>query len=111
MTAIDASAEVDIVWEGKQATVRMPLDGHISEEWARRYRAQAHRRNFSAWAEDGPSRGWVVVELPDGAGRSEVVAALDEARELVKVTDEAEQAADVQDVERAVREWWANQRD
>lgn len=110
MTAIDASAEIDIVWQDQQATVRIPLDDHISQEWARRYRALAHRRNFSAWGEDHPSRGWAIVELPDGAGRSEVLKALDEARDLITETDNAEEAADARAIEGAVREWWASQR-
>lgn len=110
MSAIDPNAEIDIVWEEQQARVRIPLDDQISGEWARRYRALARRKNLGAWAEDHPSRGWVIIEMPDGAGRSEVLAALDTARELITETDDAEKAADAQEIERAVREWWASQR-
>jgi hypothetical protein len=72
MTTIDAAAGIDIVWEQQQATVRIPLDGQASPQWFRRYRALARRHSLQAWAESHPSRGWVIVELPDGAGPEEI---------------------------------------
>jgi hypothetical protein len=109
MTAIDAKAQIDVVWQDQQATVRIPLDGHITGDWARRYGALARRQNFAASAEDHPSRGWISVELPEGSGAKDVAQTLDTARELVKAADEAGEGADAQEVDRAIREWWAGQ--
>jgi hypothetical protein len=111
MTKIDADAEIDIVWEQQQATVRIPLAGDVSQEWCRRYQALARRQNFPASAERHPSRGWVIVELPDGAGPAEVTATLDTAHDLIGEADGAEDPPDPAQTDRAVRSWWAGQRD
>jgi hypothetical protein len=110
MTKIDTDAEIDIVWERQQATVRMPLAGEVSQEWCRRYQALARRRNFPASAELHPGRGWVIVELPEGAGPPEVTATLDTARDLVTEADGAGDSPDTGETDRLVRTWWSGQR-
>lgn len=110
MTKIDTVAEIDIVWEQQQATVRIPLADEVSQDWCRRYQALARRRNFPARAERHLSRGWVIVELPDGAGASDIGATLDTARELITEADGAEDPPDPSQTDRVVRTWWARQR-
>jgi hypothetical protein len=109
MTAIDAGANIDIVWEEQRATVRIPLDGEVSQEWSHRYRALARRQNLTAWAESHPSRGWVIVELPDGADQAETTAALDTVKDLVGEADAAASPPDTEEIDRVVRDWWAKQ--
>ena len=109
MTTFDASAGIDIVWEQQQATVRIPLDGQASPQWFRRYRALARQRGLQAWAESHPSRGWVIVELPDG-GPEEITATLDTARDLITEADAAGDPPDPEETDRVVREWWQLQR-
>jgi hypothetical protein len=110
MTAIDAGASIDIVWEEQRATVRIPLDGEVSQEWSHRYRALARRQNVTAWAESHPSRGWVIVELPEGADQPETTATLDTVRDLVTEADAAADPPDTEETDRAVQAWWAKQR-
>jgi hypothetical protein len=110
MTKIDTVAEIDIVWEQQQATVRIPLAGDVSQDWCRRYQALAHRQNLPASAQRTPTRGWVIVELPDGAGPAEVTATLDTARDLVAEADGAEDPPDPAQTDREVQTWWARQR-
>jgi hypothetical protein len=109
MTTIDASAGIDIVWEQQQATVRIPLDDQTSPQWFRRYRALARQRGLQAWAEGTPTRGWVVVELADGAGPEEVTASLDAARDLITEADATGDPPDPEETDRVVRDWWQRQ--
>jgi hypothetical protein len=110
MTTIDVAAGIDIVWEQQQATVRIPLAGQASPPWFRRYRALARQRGLQAWAESHPSRGWVIVELPEGAGPEEITATLDAARDLVTEADAAGDPPDADETDRVVRDWWGQQR-
>jgi hypothetical protein len=110
MTTIDAAAGIDIVWEQQQATVRIPLDGQASTQWSRRYRSLARQHALSAWAESHPSRGWVIVELPDGAGPEEITATLDAARDLITEADAAGAPPDPAETDGVVRDWWSQQR-
>jgi hypothetical protein len=109
MTTIDAAAGIDIVWEQRQATVRIPLAGQASEQWVSRYRALARQHGLAAWAENHPSRGWVIVELPDGAGPEEITATLDGARDLITGADSAGDGPDPEETDRVVRDWWFHQ--
>jgi hypothetical protein len=110
MTAIDAGANVDIVWEEQRATVRIPLDDEVSQEWCRRYRALARRQNLTAWAESHPSRGWLIAELPEGADQPETEAMLDTIRDLVTEADAASDPPNPGETDRVVQAWWAKQR-
>lgn len=110
MTTFDASAGIDIVWEQQQATVRIPLDDQTSPQWFRRYRALARQRSLQAWAEGTPSRGWVIVELADGAGPEEIAATLDAARDLITEADASGDPPDPEETDRVVRDWWQQQR-
>ncbi|HEX4059603.1 MAG TPA: hypothetical protein VHY58_01165 [Streptosporangiaceae bacterium] len=110
MTTIDAGANIDIVWEGQRATVRIPLDGEVGQEWCRRYRALARRQNLTAWAESHPSRGWVIAELPEGADQPETMATLDTVKDLVSEADAAADPPNTEETDRVVQVWWAQQR-
>jgi hypothetical protein len=110
MTAIDAGANVGIVWEEQRATVRLPLDGEVSQEWCRRYRALARRQNLTAWAESHPSRGWVIVELPEGADEAETMTTLDAVKDLITEADADADPPNPGETDRVVQAWWAKQR-
>jgi hypothetical protein len=109
MVTIDTAAGIDIVWEQQQATVRIPLAGEGSPQWFRRYRTLARRHSLQAWAESHPSRGWVIVGLPDGAGPEEITATLDAAMDLITEADAAGDPPDPEETDRVVRDWWAKQ--
>lgn len=113
MADIDTDADVDIIRRDQDLTIRIPLAGEVSQDWARRYRRLAERKAISARAEDSPGRAWIVVTLPSYADRSEVLETLDAASELMEKADEAEDSSPEHDREitAAVREWWAQRRD
>jgi hypothetical protein len=113
MTQIDAGAEVDIVWRDQEVTIRIPLDGEISQDWARRYPRLAERKGIAARAENAPGRAWIVVTLPASADTSEVLETLQAASDLVASADAVEEtsAEHERQIVTAVREWWADHRD
>jgi len=113
MTETDASADIDIVWREHELTIRVPLAGDVSQDWARRYARLAQRKGIPARAEDTPGRAWIVITLPASADRTEVLETLAEARELIPKADAAEEspAGHEKEIASAVREWWSEQRD
>jgi len=113
MTEIDADADIDIVWREQELTIRIPLAGEVSQEWARHYLRLARGKGIPARAEDSPGRAWIVISLPASTERSEVLATLEAARELMGKADAVEESSPDHDREiaAAVREWWAEQRD
>ena len=113
MTGIDTNADIDLVWHDQELTVRIPLAREVSEEWARRYPRLAKRKGVPARAENTPGRAWIVLTLPAGAGRSEALAELEAARELIAQADAAGESSPEHDQElaAAIREWWAQRRD
>ena len=113
MTEIDASVDVDIIWHDQDLTIRLPLAGEVSQEWARRYARLAQRKDIAARAEDSPGRAWIVVTLPSYADRSELLETLDAAGELIERADAAGDSSPEHDKElaAAVRQWWAQRRD
>ena len=113
MTKIDTGADVDIVWRDQELTIRIPLDGEISQDWARRYARLAGRKGIAARAEDAPGRAWIVVSLPASADTTEVTETLAAASDVVAGADAVEEtsAGHEQRVATAVREWWAGQQD
>jgi hypothetical protein len=113
MTEIDASADVDIIWHDEDLTIRLPLAGEASQEWASRYARMAQRKGIAARAEASPGRAWIVVTLPPYAERSEVLETLDAARELIERADAAGDVSPGHDKQlaAAVRDWWAQRRD
>jgi hypothetical protein len=112
MTEIDAHADIDMIWRENELTIRVPLAGEVTQEWARRYLRLAERKGIPARAEDAPGRAWLVITLPASADRSEVLETLEAAREPIAKADAAEEASPDHDREiaAAVREWWAKQR-
>jgi hypothetical protein len=113
MTEIDAAADIDIVWREQELTIRIPLAGEAGREWAQRYTALARRSSVPARAEEAPGRAWIVIALPVETEPSEVLAAMDAARDLVANAGAAEQppAGREKEIAAAVRDWWARQRD
>lgn len=111
MTDIDTGAEIDIVWDENQATVSIPLAGDVPLDWCGRYDELARRPGLPAQAQQTPGRTWIVVTMPAATGRSDMVATLDSARDLIAKADAAEEAPDAEEAAAAIREWWAAQRD
>jgi hypothetical protein len=112
MTDIDPAADIEIHRGFAQVTARIPLTGHVSQDWLAHYKMLAHQvvadpgGQFPAarsarggaddalpvQAEDVPDRSWIIVRLPASTGRAEVQAAMDAVRELIREADAAEQA-------------------
>ena len=112
MTDIDTSADIDIVWREHEVAVNLPLAGEVPAAWARRYDELARRQGLEAQAQDHPGRTWIVVTLPAATEPSEMVTALDSARDLIAKADTvAEEPPDAEQTAAAIRQWWARQRD
>ena len=112
MTAIDTSADIDIVWREHEVTVSIPLAGEVPAAWSRRYDELARRQGLEAQAQEHPRRTWVVVTLPAATEPSDMVTALDSARDLIAKADAfAEEPPDAEETAAVLREWWARQRD
>jgi HSP20 family molecular chaperone IbpA len=107
MTDIDTSADIDISVHDGQLTVRLPLAGPITHEWQRRYHTLARANDVPAKIMEKPGQAWIVVTLPGGAEREDVVALMDAARGLTAEAEAADQA--VAETEATVRDWWARQ--
>jgi len=111
MTDIDTGADIDIVWREHEVAVSIPLAGPPSAAWARRYDELARRQGLEAQAQDHPGRTWVVVTMPAAAEPSDMVTALDSARDLITEADTvAEEPPDAEQTVAVLREWWARQR-
>lgn len=107
MVEIDADAKVDIIWQGEDVTVRIPLASEAPPGWCDRYRALASRKGVPAGAEEHPSRAWVIVTVPAWTALDEIVATLDAARELVGETGATEKPPDPARTQAAIMQWWA----
>jgi hypothetical protein len=92
--------------------VRMPLTGPVTRQWQRRYQALARAREVSAWAEGKPAGAWIVVSVPAGTERADVLTMMDAARALIAEADAAvaEQSPAAAQTADTIREWWARQR-
>jgi hypothetical protein len=112
MTDIDTSAEIDIVWREHDVTVSLPLAGEVPAAWSRRYDELARRQGLEAQAQDHPERTWIVVTMPAATEPSEMVSALEQARDLIANADAvAEEPPDAEQTAAVIRKWWASQRD
>jgi hypothetical protein len=111
MTDIDAAADIEINRSFAQVTARIPLAGHVSQEWLTAYRSLAHKRDgLTAEAVDHPDRSWIVVRVPATTDNAKIQAALNAARGLISEADAAERAPQTAETEAVVRKWWARQR-
>ena len=112
MTEIDTSVDLDIVWRQDEVAVNIPLAGEVPAGWARRYDELASREGLTAQAQEHPSRAWIVVTMPAATQPSEMVAALDSARDLIGAADTvAEEPPDAEETAAVLRKWWARQQD
>jgi hypothetical protein len=112
MTEIDTSADLDIVWRQDEVAVNLPLAGEVPAGWARRYDELASRQGLTAQAQEHPSRAWIVVTMPAATEPSQMVAALDSARDLIGAADAvAEQPPNAEETAAVLRKWWARQKD
>jgi hypothetical protein len=90
--------------------VRIPLAGHVDQDWVRWYQRLAHVKGIAARADDHPDRGQVIVEVPGFIERDNICALLDAARALITETDAAvERPPPMAEAEHVVREWWSEQ--
>jgi hypothetical protein len=87
MTDIDRTADIEVSRGFAQVTVRLPLTGHVSQEWVSRFGNLAHKwlahsGNENAFhrhgedvieAQDLPDdRSWVIVRLPAAVHASDL---------------------------------------
>jgi hypothetical protein len=121
MTDIDRAADIEVSRGFAQVTVRIPLNGLVSQEWLSVYNALAHRwiahsghenvlpqRGEGVMEAQGqPDRSWIVIRLPAALDRALVQSVLNAAREVIAEVDAAEQAPQAAETEATVREWWA----
>jgi hypothetical protein len=125
MTGIDRTADIEVSRGFAQVTVRIPLTGHVSQEWVSRFGSLAHKwlvhsGNESAlhWHGGGvmeaqdlqDDRSWVIIRLPAAVDRALAQSVLNAARDMIAETDAAEQVPQAAETEATVREWWASQR-
>jgi hypothetical protein len=121
MTDIDRAADIEVSRGFAQVTVRIPLTGHISQEWISRFGSLAHKwlahsENENALhrhdedvikAQDLPDDwSWVIIRLPAAVDRAIVQSVLNAARDTIAETDAAEQAPQAAETEATAREWW-----
>jgi len=109
MTQIDPHADIDIGKHDDHVTVRIPLDGDVSQLWHRRYLALARAKDVPARVQELPGRTWIVVTMPLSTDRAEVHATMDAARSLIAGADIAEQSTAAAETEALVRAWWTHQ--
>ena len=124
MTDIDRTADIDVSRGFAQVTVRIPLTGHVNQEWVSAFtnlarKWMAHSGNEKAFPQAGegvleaqglPDRSWIIIRLPAALDRAVVQSVLDAAREMIAEADAAEQVPQAAETEASVREWWASQR-
>ena len=125
MTDIDRTADIEVSRGFAQVTVRIPLTGHVNQEWVSQFthlahKWMAHSGNENAFhrhgegvieAQDLPDdRSWIIIRLPAALDRAVVQSVLDAAREMIAEVDAAEQVPQAAETEASVREWWASQR-
>ena len=125
MTDIDQTADIEVSRGFAQVTVRIPLTGHVSQEWVSVFGSLAHKwlvhsGNENAFlghgegvieAQDLPDdRSWVIIRLPAAVDRAVLRSVLDAARDMIAEVDAAEQVPQAAETEATVREWWASQR-
>jgi hypothetical protein len=110
MTDIDPAADIELDIADEQVTVRVPLAGPVTNEWARCYQELALAAQVPAQAQVLRDRGWVVVTVP--ASSDQVVATMDAARALIADADAAaDRPTAAREAEASVRDWWARSRD
>jgi len=125
MTDIDRTADIDVRRGFAQVTVRIPLTGHVNEEWVSHFgnlahKWMAHSGNEKAFlptgehvieAQDLPDdHSWIIIRLPAALDRAVVQSVLNAVREMIAEADAAEQVPQAAETEASVREWWASQR-
>ena len=123
MTDIDRTADIDMSRGFAQVTVRIPLTGHVNQEWLSHFtnlarKWAAHNGNtFPRHGEDvieaqdlPDDRSWIIILLPAALDRAGIHSVLNAARDMIAETDAAEQVPQAAETEASVREWWASQR-
>ena len=110
MTDMDTSADIDIVWSEHEVAVSIPLAGEVPAAWVRRYDDLARQQGLEAQVQEHPARAWIVVTMPAATEPSDIVTALDSARDLIAMADiVAEEPPDAEATAAVLREWWAGQ--
>jgi hypothetical protein len=124
MTDIDRTADIEVSRGFAQVTVRIPLTGHVNQEWLSHFthlaqKWMAHSGNEKAFlragegvldVQDLPDRSWIIIRLPAALDRAVVQSVLNAAREMIAEADAAEQVPQAAETEASVREWWGSQR-
>ena len=124
MTDIDRTVDIDVSRGFAQVMVRIPLTGHVSQEWTSLFPGLAHkwlahsgndkvfhRHGEGAIEVEGTpeDRSWIVIRLPAALDRAAVQSVLNAVRRMIAEADAAEQVPQAVETEAVVREWWASQ--
>jgi hypothetical protein len=123
VTDMDRTVDIDVSRGFAQVTVRIPLIGHVNQEWLSHFTNLARKwashegNTFPRHgegvieAQDLPDdRSWIIIQLPAALGRAGIYSVLNAAREMIAEADAAEQVPQAAESEASVREWWASQR-
>ncbi len=121
MTDIDCTADIEVSRGFAQVTVRIPLTGHVNEEWLSHFTNLARMwaaREGNTFPRHGEGvieaqnlpddRSWIVIRLPAALDRAGIHSVLNTAREMIAQADAAEQVPHAAETEASVREWWAS---
>src|SRR5215475_8907638 len=109
MTDIDPDSDIELLTSDEQLAARVPLRGHVTDDWISTYQQLARADRVPAHAEAGADRAWLVVTVPASGSRRDVTGTLDSARSLIAEADQAaaHQAAR-SNASEIVLTWWAN---
>jgi uncharacterized membrane protein len=111
VTDIDPRADIEVHTTDEHVTVRVPLAGPVTGEWAGCYQRLARATGVPVLAQADADRAWIVVSVPASSNHREIAATMDAARALIAEADAAlKRAPATTQAETAVRNWWAHRR-
>jgi hypothetical protein len=96
MPDIDANSEQPKPHlRGDQITFKLWLIGTVTKVWRNHYNVLARSNEAPATIKKVLRRAWIIVTLPADTQPANVAKTLDDARELVKKTDELDEAVKI----------------
>jgi uncharacterized membrane protein len=111
MTDIDPQADIELHTANEHVIVRVPLAGHVTDEWLRCYERLARATDVPVQARTHPGGVWIVVSVPANSNKKEVAATMDAARALIAEADAGQRRPAAAQAEGIVRDWWAGRRE
>ena len=111
MTEVDVQAEIEIERKFTSFVARIPLIGHVTQDWIERYEALASREGISVHAEDRYDRSWITVfATTTRFSRAHLLKCMDMARTLIAEADTMDPLPSTSPLEGFAHEWWQTQR-